>query len=154
MCSGQSNMWLPMHFSLSRNMTYDAMLAGQLQNIRMNTIDMNMQLDGSVEFDPYIGVPAKPYSGSDWNYPGGGWLLPSVGDYPHGGTNKGRGNYQWTNNTVDSFSAACFHFAEGLTELAIQNNETAIPLGLISSSWGGTVSLGLINLAAPTRVCF
>ena len=60
MCSGQSNMWLPMHFSLSRNMTYDAMLAGQLQNIRMNTIDMNMQLDGSVEFDPYIGVPAKP----------------------------------------------------------------------------------------------
>eukprot|EP01051_Picozoa_sp_SAG22_P008349 SAG22_NODE_631_length_8376_cov_43.396037_6_plen_525_part_00 len=49
------------------------------------------------------------------------------------------GNYGWNNNTVDSFSAACFSFAEGLTELAEQNNETAVPLGLISSSWGGTV---------------
>ena len=24
-CSGQSNAWLPMHFSLSRNRTYDAL---------------------------------------------------------------------------------------------------------------------------------
>eukprot|EP01051_Picozoa_sp_SAG22_P008348 SAG22_NODE_631_length_8376_cov_43.396037_5_plen_239_part_00 len=67
-CSGQSNMWLPMHFSLSRNQTYDAMLRGKLSNIRMNTIDMNEQLDhGSSEFDPYIGVPPKPYSGVDWD---------------------------------------------------------------------------------------
>jgi hypothetical protein len=73
-----------MHFSLSRNRTYDAMLAGKLQNIRMNTIDMNMQVDSNPHFDPYIGVPSKPYSGTEFEYPGGGWLLPSVGDYPHG----------------------------------------------------------------------
>jgi hypothetical protein len=132
-------MWLPMHFSLSRNISYGAIRAGKLKNIRMNTIDMNEQLDKSAHFDPHIGTPTKPYSGTAWNYPGGGWLLPSVGDYPDGGINKGRGNYQWNNNTVDSFSAACFHFAEGLTELAAQNNETVVPLGLISSSWGGTV---------------
>lgn len=138
-CSGQSNMWLPMHFSLSRNLTYDAMLAGKLKHIRMNTIDMNMQTDGNPDFDPFIGVPASPYSGVDFDYPGGGWLLPSVGDYPHGGIRKGMGNYQWNNNTVDTFSAACFHFAEGLAEIAEQKNESAVPLGLISSSWGGTV---------------
>jgi hypothetical protein len=133
-------MWLPMHFSLSRNITYDAILQGRLKNIRMNTLDMNMQLDNNLAvFDPYIGVPSKPYSGTDFEYPGGGWLLPSVGDYPTGGIRKGMGNYQWNNNTVDTFSAACFHFAEGLTELAEQKNETIVPYGLISSSWGGTV---------------
>lgn len=136
----ESNMWLPMHFSLSRNITYDAILQGRFKNIRMITLDMNMQLDNNLAvFDPYIGVPAKPYSGVDFEYPGGGWLLPSVGDYPTGGIRKGMGNYQWNNNTVDTFSAACFHFAEGLTELAEQNNETIVPYGLISSSWGGTV---------------
>jgi hypothetical protein len=56
-----------------------------------------------------------------------------------GGVRKGMGNYQWNNNTVDTFSAACFHFAEGLAEIAEQKNETAVPMGLISSSWGGTV---------------
>ena len=133
-------MWLPMHFSLSRNITYDAILQGRLKNIRMNTIDQNSQLDNNVAvFDPYIGVPPKPYSGVDFQYPGGGWLLPSVGDYPTGGIRKGMGNYQWNNNTVDTFSAACFHFAEALTELAEQKNETIVPYGLISSSWGGTM---------------
>ena len=53
-------MWLPMHFSLSRNISYDAIRAGKLKNIRMNTIDMNEQLDKSAHFDPHIGTPTKP----------------------------------------------------------------------------------------------
>ena len=39
-CAGQSNMWLPMHFDTSRNATYDAVLAGKYQNIRMHTFPM------------------------------------------------------------------------------------------------------------------
>ena len=37
-CSGQSNMWLPMGFSLSRNHTYDALRAGKLSHIRLHTV--------------------------------------------------------------------------------------------------------------------
>ena len=134
-------MWLPMHHSLSRNRTYDKLRAGKLGNIRLFTVDQNEQPDGSMEltgFDPMVGAPNKAYDGSATNYPGGGWLLPSVGTYPSGPTHGGDG---WFNATVDTFSAACWHFAEGLTELAeaAEGEAGVVPYGLLSSSWGGTV---------------
>merc|ERR1711879_339614 len=36
-CSGQSNMWLPVHYTFSRNKTYDALKRGKYQNIRLYT---------------------------------------------------------------------------------------------------------------------
>ena len=41
-CSGQSNMWLPMGFSLSRNRTYDALRAGKLSHIRLHTVSHHL----------------------------------------------------------------------------------------------------------------
>lgn len=52
-------------------------------------------------FDPQIGYPAKEYDGTSFDYPGGGWLLPSVGTYPGGASTDGQAH----NNTVGSFSA-------------------------------------------------
>ena len=37
-CSGQSNMWLPMHMDTSRNVTYDRILQGKYRNIRMHSV--------------------------------------------------------------------------------------------------------------------
>ena len=48
------------------------------------------------------------YDATAWNYPGGGWLLPSVGDYPDGPAPGGH----FTNATVLQFSAFCWYFAE------------------------------------------
>ena len=41
-CSGQSNMWLVMHFDTSRNITYDKVMAGKYKNIRMHTTPVGM----------------------------------------------------------------------------------------------------------------
>ena len=48
-------------------------------------------------------------------------------------------NDDWLFNTIDAFSATCWHFAEHLTDLSEASNETVIPYGLISSQWGGTM---------------
>ena len=48
-------------------------------------------------------------------------------------------NQDWLFNSINQFSAACWHFAEHLTEIAESKNETAIPYGLIGSHWGGTM---------------
>lgn len=55
-CSGQSNMWLPMHMDTSRNRTYDAILnEGRYTNIRMFSVPHNNQPDGGFEgTDLYI----------------------------------------------------------------------------------------------------
>jgi hypothetical protein len=37
------------------------------------------------------------------------------------------------------FSAACWHFAEHLTDIMEKNGEPIVPFGLISSQWGGTM---------------
>jgi hypothetical protein len=108
-----------MHFTISRNRTYDALRQGRLKNIRMHTIGQSEQYDDSPHFDPFIGVPSPAYDNTAWNYPGGGWLLPDVGSYPDHASPDGR----WGNNTVDSFSAACWYFAEALTDMAEKEEE-------------------------------
>eukprot|EP01051_Picozoa_sp_SAG22_P017010 SAG22_NODE_2529_length_2473_cov_3.477675_3_plen_119_part_00 len=45
----------------------------------------------------------------------------------------------WTDNTIDGFSAACWHFAEQLTDYMEANDEPVVPIGLIGSHWGGTM---------------
>ena len=43
LCSGQSNMELSMYYTFSRNLTKDAIAAGQYNNIRMMTFGHNPQ---------------------------------------------------------------------------------------------------------------
>eukprot|EP00928_Gymnodinium_smaydae_P062080 TRINITY_DN46016_c0_g1_i1.p1 TRINITY_DN46016_c0_g1~~TRINITY_DN46016_c0_g1_i1.p1 ORF type:complete len:801 (-),score=129.37 TRINITY_DN46016_c0_g1_i1:4-2379(-) len=143
-CSGQSNMWLPMHFAFSRNRTYDAVRKGKYRNIRMFTADWNAQPDAAwPSYDPYIAPPPTPYQ--TYGTPiGGGWLLPDVGMYPCEGRpltecSPARGSDEWINNTIDQFSATCWYFAETLSDLAEANGEAVVPFGLVQSSLGGTM---------------
>lgn len=79
----QSNMWLVMHFDTSRNITYDKVMQGKYQNIRMHTTPHNEQSDDALEkgvFDFYTSPPPPAYSHMG-GYPEGGWLLTSVGTY-------------------------------------------------------------------------
>jgi len=50
-------MWLPMEFSLSRNVTYDKIRKGQLQNIRLNTVSMLLPFDENITSQNF----GKPY---------------------------------------------------------------------------------------------
>ena len=152
-------MWLPMNMDTSRNVTYDAILRGKYQNIRMHTMSHNNQPDGGIGgFDLDIAPPPPPWRsyGGD---PAGGWLLPSVGSFANKTCRDGAGpqgdcqspedchsctayklpNQDWLYNSINQFSAACWHFAEHLTDIAESKNETVVPYGLIGSHWGGTM---------------
>lgn len=85
-CSGQSNMELPMNHDSSRNMTYDAVLAGRYSSIRLFEMGKNEQPDASnnnSNHDFYIVPPAQL---DDWNpdlQDGviSGWQHPTAGRY-------------------------------------------------------------------------
>ena len=114
--------------------------SGRYSQIRMYTVDQVSELDPDVDrpkfgFDRFIGTQNKPYDPTAWNYPGGGWLLPSVGTYPLGPTNADH----WINATVDSFAAFCWYYAEELADHFAEQSNTTVPIGIVSSSWGGTM---------------
>ena len=147
LCSGQSNMWLPMHFSLSRNATFDAWLAGKYRHIRLANMPRNAQPDDAWQsqgYDLHI-APPTPKGGNYGAVEGGGWQLSDVGAYPCTGgqplsaCSPERGGDEWFNNTIDQFSAACWYTAEALTDMAAAAGEPEVPLGLIETNWGGTM---------------
>jgi len=80
-CSGQSNMWLVMHFDTSRNITFDAVRRGRYKNIRLHTTPHNNRQDGdALNYDFYTAPPPPPYTNFG-GFPDGGWLKASVGSY-------------------------------------------------------------------------
>lgn len=54
------------------------------------------------------------------------------------GMNDGSGWVVPNSTYVDSFSAACWFFAQELTDMALDANETPPVLGMIQTAWGGT----------------
>jgi hypothetical protein len=149
----QSNMWLVMHFDTSRNITYDKVMAGKYKNIRMHTTPHNNQNDSALAdgvFDFYTSPPPPPYSNFG-GYPEGGWLLADVGTYANQTCREGpyepsmpdctaypQPDDSWLDNSIDGFSAACWHFAEQLTDMQEAAGEPIVPLGLIGSHWVST----------------
>lgn len=154
-CSGQSNMWLPMNMDTSRNTTFDRVLEGKYSNIRMLSVPHNNQPDAPVQGFDFDILPPPPAWNPFGGDAGGGWLLPSVGTYANRTCRAGLGthcpdpaqcctgypqpNDDWLYNSINQFSAACWHFAEHLTDMMEHNNETVVPFGLVSSQWGGTM---------------
>jgi sialate O-acetylesterase len=109
-CSGQSNMWLPMENSFSRNVTRDAILLdGKYKNLRI--------MAGSSGNHPYG-------SGGVWN--------PGYG--AKGGTNPWMTARQAVvDNRLFQFGAACWYFGQRLAELGVND----IPIGLTNTAIGG-----------------
>jgi hypothetical protein len=123
-----------MHFSLSRNSSYDALIRGKSGTLRLITLDQAIATDVEIargDFDPSLGAMQNTYAADAWQYPGGGWQRAQVGTYPDGAFDAGG---HFFNNTVAAFSALCYYYGEKISE---QWNHT-VPIGLISSSWGGT----------------
>ena len=161
-CSGQSNMWLPVHFSYSRNATFNSWLEGKYHNIRLANMPKNSQPDDAWTkngYDFFIAPPTPP--GDNFGaVNGGGWKRSDVGTYPcAGGRNLSecspmRGGDEWFNNTIDQFSAACWYFAETLTDMMVAKGEAEIPFGLIESNWGGTmVEMWQPNASINAQAC-
>ena len=124
-CAGQSNMWLVMHFQLERNSTYAKVRAGDYSNIRMRTTANAPGLTGKDE-ELFIYPPPPPYM-PQGGYPDGGWLKATADNMD-----------QQYPGTVDQFSAACWFFGQSLTDGWVERGEPVIPLGLVTSNWGGT----------------
>ena len=82
LCSGQSNMWLPMHFSFSRNATFEAWRRGRYRNIRLSNMPRNAQPDNAwPQYDVHV-APRVGWGDDFGAVSGGGWKRSDVGTYP------------------------------------------------------------------------
>lgn len=126
LCSGQSNMWLPIWFTFNRNETTAAILSGQYANIRI----FRGGLGTSNISGNWVG-PAGPSPGSNGNDAlTGQWrhpidVLPPI-------TPEFRPGEPW----LWEFPSTCFYTAQYLTDLL---GADAPPLGLVSVPVGGTM---------------
>lgn len=109
-CSGQSNMWLPMQYTLTRNRTYDNL--DMYSNIRITTMANVALPDG---YAAWVLPPPPPPNSRFWS----GWWQPNA-------------------TVLDAFSATCWYTAQELTDAARQRGETPPNFGLVLSAWGGT----------------
>ena len=122
-CSGQSNAWLVMNFALERNETYAAVRAGRYDHVRMRTQTRLNISDGAAS---YLAPPPPAYDPAG-GFPEGGWL-------------RATGGAEDVDNTVAQMSAMCWFFAAALTDVERAAGRDPAPLGLVHSSWGGTIA--------------
>ena len=123
-------MWLPMEHALTRNRTFAALddpnrTEAKYTNIR--TIKREQMVQGGARFDgdelwslpppPPPSPPVSPYGPHPTSYYG--WMLPN-------------------SSTVREFSAACWYFAQELTDIAASKGEPLPVIGLVQSAWGGS----------------
>lgn len=112
-CAGQSNMELPMAHALTRNRTYDQVDSkGMYANIR--TFQRSEHVAAFDGDERYLTAPPVPTPDRLV-----GWQRPN-------------------SSSIAPFSAACWFFAQELTDIAVDRNRTPPVLGLIQSAWGGT----------------
>jgi hypothetical protein len=106
-CSGQSNMWLPVGNSFSRNDTWDAITqAGKYRNIRIMAGDSGAQEDGT--FNPWMTALQAAQAGNPPAAP-----------------------------TLFDFGATCWYFAQRLADEMEAAGMPAIPLGFANTAVGG-----------------
>ena len=117
-CSGQSNMWLPVDHSFSRNATADAIKAGKYTNVR-----------------GMFGGSANKPRGSSWTPGGGGYgrhdgtspWLTAAEAVATGASAANGGSYP-----LFKMGASCWYFGQRLSELGVD-----VPLGLVDTAIGG-----------------
>ena len=137
-CFGQSNMWLPMQHSFTRNRTYALLDGPEARYTNIRTFKREQMVTGGARFDGdelFVLPPPPPPLVKFGRCPNGGcsknetppWI-PAVSWY----------GWQVPNSTkVDEFSAACWYFAQELTDMAAAAGRPAPILGLVQSAWGG-----------------
>ena len=131
-CSGQSNMELGLYYTFTRNQSLASIAAGKYDNIRLLHFDKTPLPQPSYVTNGSIATPAQATNSS--------WFTPTVAMKEmkdptcHGSSCQ---------TVLDDFSAACWYFAESLTdrmaaEAADETGAAPVPMGLIHSAYGGT----------------
>ena len=112
LCSGQSNMWLPVQNTFSRNDTVKAIQAGKYGNIRV--MDGNSGTKPNNVWPPKYGMPggSNPWKSAPQALEGGSW---DKNNFP-----------------LFQFGASCWYFAQNLVDLGVN-----IPIGLTDTAIGG-----------------
>ena len=111
-CAGQSNMWLPMRFSFAKNETFERL---QSNYAHIRTLQVPNIAVSDAQRDNFWVLPPeiRGQGGFAWRP---GWERPTV-------------------ESVEVFGAACWLFAQELSDLARAKGETVVPFGLIGSYW-------------------
>ena len=126
-CSGQSNMWLPVQKTYSRNDTVAAIRKGKYTNIHL--------MGGNSGSAPQGAAMGKPSGkgGGTWPPPYGAkggsnpWMTAAqaIADGTSSGLTGG-------NMSLFKMGATCWYFAQRLAELGVDH-----PIGLINTAIGG-----------------
>ena len=141
-CAGQSNMWLPLGNTLTRNTTVAALARGNFSNIRLMAGDSQIQAtlcgwagggDGSgseglgatTDHTTKCGWQTAAAAATDGVCTGMSHFLPN-GSQPQ-------------TCSLERFSAACYYFAEELTKKMVAAGETPPVIGLVSTAVGGSM---------------
>jgi sialate O-acetylesterase len=143
LCTGQSNMWLPLGNTFSRNLSRAKVQAGQYSNVRIYNAQLNFPYDIARE-DIFV--------------TGGRWSGQEVGnptDLPRG---------QWRHPQAlnvaawDTVYSTCWYTAEALTDMFESSNQPAPPLGIVEMAVGGTklsqwVERGAASVCSNATCC-
>ena len=126
LCSGQSNMWLPLWFTYERNATLASVLAGNYSNIRLWRGGLG-KIDQPTHSGNWVG-PEGTEPGAD-----SGEALTNQWRHPIDvAVTEIRAGEPW----LWEFPATCFYAAQFLTD---HLGADAPPLGLMTTPVGGTM---------------
>jgi sialate O-acetylesterase len=151
-CSGQSNMELNMHFTFEKNDSYAAVAQDKYTNIRFFHLGHNPS-----PFKEMQWLTNQSIVTTNWTIADNSAVLNGG----HGSQCAGRGSGDCTG--LDQFSAACWYFAQKLTDRMITEAEAVgddsaaaaaaaiVPLGMIESAYGGTTIEQWVSVEAQLR---
>ena len=141
-CAGQSNMWLPLGNTLTRNATVDALSRGDFSNIRLMAGDSQIQSTscgwgggGNSMGDLAGGATTDHTTKCVWQTASAAatdGICTGVSRFLPNGT-------QPATCSLERFSAACYYFAEELTKKMVAAGETPPVIGLVSTAVGGSM---------------
>jgi len=135
-CSGQSNMELNMHYTHHRNDTYEAVGRDEYNNIRLFHLDHSPA--------PYLQPQWQLGASSVFN----NWTIANKDIVVNGGAGDQCPGRKCT--VIDNFSAACWYFAQSLTDRMKKAGEV-VPLGMIESAYGGTTIEQWVSVEAQLK---
>ena len=129
LCSGQSNMELISMHTFERNNSLKAIEAGRYHNVRMyqhpHIASMTPQWVAEQKASA-----SKPLE-MQWNTAQMAHdIQVVVSDYRHPAANL---------SLLTQFSGLCWYFAQELTDIMLENDGEAVPIGLVDVAWGGTM---------------
>ena len=128
-----------MHFTFEKNDTYAAVGRGQYKNIRFFHLGHNPSPFKQMQWLVNDSIVTTNWTVADES---------AVLNDGYGSQCTGRGSGDCTG--LDQFSAACWYFAQSLSD-RMRGDADTIPLGMIESAYGGTTIEQWISVEGQLR---